>query len=245
MSNKSREIPVFDWAYEDPMTTALLKTIVGRPKRLHGRETYASAFVADGQIMSIGRNMQVFSAEGWPVVQGYANHAELMAYSVAVMLQPELSGGVIYVIGLIGDSKPFIHQQKFVPSLDRTQERFTCNRCAKKACECGVEGFVLPSAEGWKLVESPTALKTAQSFHDEAHNNGDGRKKETFPFTTKSSEKLLSGISVATIPEVVKLLETKFAIHPFVYSLLQLAEDGYVDTADYKQVVNAHLENIP
>ena len=56
----------------------------------------------------------------------------------------------------------------------------------------------------------------------------------------KFSQQFLEGVSALHSVDLIRALENEYAINPVVYSLLLLADDGYISTKDYKQAVFQH-----
>lgn len=234
MNHNIIEKPVPQWIFEDPMAILLLKSISNRPRlQQKKRETYAAAYVTDDKrILAIGRNMQVFKKEGWRVIQGYANHAEMMAYSTAALTNPSITGGIIYVIGFLAQNKVFIRKKTSSHS-----EQFTCKLCAKKACEHQINGIAIPTQESWKMFSAQQALETSIMFKKKNSNNSSGRKQERAHISAESTKKLSSFLKQTSPQTLIRMLENQFEISPLVVALTKLTESGYIDTTTFKQTV--------
>jgi len=226
------------WLFDDPLALSLLKFISVPPKSSKNREIYSSAFVTtEGKILSIARNMQILKNEGWKIRQGYANHAEMMAYCVADLVTPGNIQGYIYVIGFISENEIFIHKKKTIGD-DIKSERFTCTLCAKKVCEHQINGIAIPTAMGWKKLEAKNALATAQSFHNEVENgNNNSRKNESLNFSNESVIKLVNHLKKTNPKKLIQLLEKNFELNQTVVKIIKAANDGYVSTKNYKKIV--------
>ncbi|MCA9369144.1 MAG: hypothetical protein H6773_02030 [Pseudomonadales bacterium] len=238
MTSLEARKPAPEWLFTDPISLALLKFVSARPKHNEGHEQYASALVTDsGKILSISRNMQVKKNEGWFIVQGYANHAEMMAYSVANLLYPESVQGVLYVIGFLSNDSVFVH--KNVTRNGISTPRFTCIRCAKKVCEHQINGIVLPTAESWQMLDSRTALSTATEFENEAKIRGksSARIAEQISLTDKSVHQFNHHLHQNQPPDILRAVENNFELSPFAAEVIRRSGDGYIQTREYKTLV--------
>lgn len=226
-----------EWIYDDPLALTMLKLISVLPRSSKNRETYSSAFVTpNGKILSFGRNMQVKRNENWKVIQGYANHAEMMAFSAAIKVAPELAQGFIYVIGFLSENQIFIHRKK------PDGERFTCSLCAKKICEHQINGIALPTEENWKILNAQQTLATAQSFEAEAKRIGKNgaRKQEALPISPVFVSQLIKYLKETNPTKLVKLLENSYELSSFVVDLIRASKDGYIKTKNYKTIILRH-----
>lgn len=230
--------PMPEWLFTDPITLALLKFISKGPNRTKNCEQYASAFVTDtGKILSISRNMQVKRDEGWFILQGYANHAEMMAYSVARLLYPESVHGLLYVIGFLSNGSVFVHKNALHGKT--TTPRFTCNLCAKQACEHQIKGILLPTAKKWQKLDSKTSLSTALEFNEIAGIIGksSARIDEQIPLQENSVKEFILHLNRIKPHNILRTLENEFELSPFAVEIVRLLRDGYMQTGKYKNLV--------
>lgn len=233
---KSRP-PLPEWLFSDSIALALLTLIIGR--RRENSQTYAASYVLNDEIIGLGRNMKISKEEPWLVKQGYANHAEMMAYSVAALNSPGLVGGIIYVIGLLPENRLFIHKPRTELGENNQGERFTCIRCAKKMCEHQIKGVLVPNTIGWHFLSAEDALASAEQFKRTTLNNGVGRNEETILYSDESTQKLLSLVAKTPPDKIIANLMRDYRVSPLVSSLLRLAAEGggYIDKTTFNRAV--------